>query len=359
MGAILKQKKPERRRRDILLKSEQPRSTAAEAADCSGLHRRTDMGLYRAALPQLAGDVFLTDGGIETTLIFHDGLDLPFFAAFDLLRRENGREALQRYYRGHAVIAAEHGVGFILESATWRASADWGEKLGYSRPELAEANRAAVRMLEEIRDEYAINGTRMVISGCVGPRGDGYDPARLMSEGEAQRYHAEQVDVFTTTAADMVTAITMTNIPEAIGVTRAAQAAGMPVVISFTVETDGRLPTGDSLKAAMERVDAATGAGPAYYMINCAHPTHFDGALSSREPWIRRLRGLRANASTKSHAELDEAKELDDGNPVELGAQYRTLMDRLPHLAVLGGCCGTDQRHIAAIASACVRRRAA
>ena len=317
------------------------------------------MGLYRAALPQLAGDLFLTDGGIETTLIFHDRLDLPYFAAFDLLRRESGRETLRRYYRGHAAIAAEHGVGFILESATWRASADWGEKFGYSRPELAEANREAVRMLEEIRDEYAINRTRMVISGCLGPRGDGYDPALVMSEDEARRYHAEQVDVFVTTAADMVTAITMTNIPEAIGVTRAAQAAGMPVVISFTVETDGRLPTGDSLKAAIERVDTVTGGGPAYYMINCAHPTHFDGALSSREPWIRRLRGLRANASTKSHAELDEAKELDDGNPVELGAQYRSLMDRLPHLAVLGGCCGTDQRHIAAIASACVRQRAA
>jgi S-methylmethionine-dependent homocysteine/selenocysteine methylase len=199
----------------------------------------------------------------------------------------------------------------------------------------------------------------MVISGCVGPRGDGYDPARVMSEDEAERYHAEQVGVFAMTAADMVSAITMTNVPEAIGVTRAAQAAGMPAVISFTVETDGRLPTGDSLEDAIERVDAATGAGPAYYMINCAHPTHFEGALSSREPWIRRLRGVRANASAKSHAELDEAKELDAGNPAELGAQYRSLMRRLPHLAVLGGCCGTDQRHIAAIASACIRRRAA
>jgi S-methylmethionine-dependent homocysteine/selenocysteine methylase len=317
------------------------------------------MGLYRAALPQLAGDPFLTDGGIETTLIFHDGLDLPYFAAFDLLKHEKGREILRRYYRGHAAIAAEHGVGFILESATWRASADWGEKLGYSPAELAQANREAVWLLQEIRGEYARHGTTMVISGCVGPRGDGYDPARVMSEDEAERYHAEQVGVFAMTAADMVSAITMTNVPEAIGVTRAAQAAGMPAVISFTVETDGRLPTGDSLEDAIERVDAATGAGPAYYMINCAHPTHFEGALSSREPWIRRLRGVRANASAKSHAELDEAKELDAGNPAELGAQYRSLMRRLPHQAVLGGCCGTDQRHIAAIASACIRRRAA
>jgi S-methylmethionine-dependent homocysteine/selenocysteine methylase len=317
------------------------------------------MARHRTALPQLRGDVFLTDGGIETTLMFHDGLDLPCFAAFDLLRREEGREALYRYHRSHAAIAVEHGVGFILESATWRASADWGAKLGYSKVELVQANRQAVSMLEEIREEFGSKGAGMVISGCVGPRGDGYDPAQIMSEDEAERYHAEQIRVFAATAADMVTAITMTNVPEAIGVTRAARAAGMPVVISFTVETDGRLPTGDSLKDAIERVDEATGQGPAYYMINCAHPAHFEGALLAGESWTGRLRGLRANASRKSHAELDQAQELDDGNPAELGAQYRALRNRLPHLVVLGGCCGTDRRHIGAIASACVTRQAA
>jgi S-methylmethionine-dependent homocysteine/selenocysteine methylase len=308
-------------------------------------------------LPQLTGNLFLTDGGIETTLVFHDRLDLPYFAAFDLLKHERGRTALRRYYRSHASLARDHGVGFILESATWRASADWGEKLGYSTEALAAVNRQAIEMLEAIREEYA--DTTMVISGCVGPRGDGYDPGQAMAEEEAERYHAEQVGTFAATAADMVTAITMTNVPEAIGVTRAARAVNMPVVISFTVETDGRLPTGESLRDAIGRVDAATDRGPAYYMVNCAHPTHFGKALAGGEPWTRRLRGLRANASTKSHAELDEAKELDDGNPVELGAQYRALRDRLPHLVVLGGCCGTDERHIAAIAAACVQRRAA
>jgi homocysteine S-methyltransferase len=193
----------------------------------------------------------------------------------------------------------------------------------------------------------------MVISGCVGPRGDGYHPDQIMSEEESGRYHAEQIRSFAATAADLVTAITMTNIPEAIGVTRAAQAAEIPVVISFTVETEGRLPTGDSLREAIEQVDTATDQGPAYYMINCAHPTHFDGALAAGESWVNRLRGLRANASRKSHIELDEAGELDDGNPAELGSQYRALRARLPQLVVLGGCCGTDQRHIAAIAAAC------
>jgi S-methylmethionine-dependent homocysteine/selenocysteine methylase len=317
------------------------------------------MARYRSALPQLRGDLFLTDGGIETTLVFHDGLDLPHFAAFDLLKHEEGRQALRRYFRSHASIARDYGVGFVLESATWRASADWGEKLGYSKEALADVNRQAIALLEEIRAEYAGRSPRMVISGCVGPRGDGYDPAHVMSEGEAQAYHAEQIRTFAATEADMVTAITMTNIPEAIGVTRAAQAAGMPVAISFTVETDGTLPTGESLKDAIERVDAATDRGPAYYMINCAHPSHFEGALAAGEPWVKRLRGLRANASTKSHAELDAAEELDDGNPAELGHQYRALRCKLPQLTVLGGCCGTDHRHIAAIVSACLERHAA
>ena len=317
------------------------------------------MGRYRGGLPQLNGGLFLTDGGIETSLIFHDGLELPHLAAFDLLKHQQGREALRRWFRTHTAHARDHGVGFVLESVTWRASPDWGQKLGYSMQALAEANRHAIAMLEDIRRDYETNETQMVISGCVGPRGDGYDPGAVMDEQEAQDYHAEQIGTFAETAADMVTAMTMTNIPEAIGVTRAALVARMPVVISFTVETDGSLPTGDGLREAIERVDAATGAGPAYYMINCAHPTHFEDVLATGQPWTQRVRGLRANASTKSHAELDEAEELDDGNPEELGRQYRALTHSLPHLVVLGGCCGTDFRHIAAITSACVHKRAA
>jgi S-methylmethionine-dependent homocysteine/selenocysteine methylase len=219
------------------------------------------MPRYRSALPQLSGDLFLTDGGIETTLIFHHGLDLPHFAAFDLLRRDEGREALRRYFRSHFAIAREYGVGFVLESATWRASADWGAKLGYSEAALADANRQAIALLEEIWADCGSKGAPVVISGCVGPRGDGYDPAEVMTAAEAERYHAAQIGTFAETHADMVTAITMTNVPEAVGVTRAAQAVGMPAAISFTVETDGRLPTGDSLKEAIEGVDAATGQG--------------------------------------------------------------------------------------------------
>lgn len=311
------------------------------------------MGRYRSALPQLAGELFLMDGGIETTLVFHEGFELLYFAAFDLLKDARGREVLRRYFDRYAPIAKACGAGLVLESVTWRASMAWGEKLGYSRQALAEANRQAIAMLEDVRHAYEDQTTMMVISGCIGPRGDGYDPRDVMSEFEAEWYHREQVQTFAATAADMVTGLTMTNIPEAVGLTRAARKAGLPVVISFTVETDGCLPTGDRLGDAIQAVDLATDAAPTYYMINCAHPAHFDHALRFGEPWLKRIRGLRANASTKSHAELDEAEELDDGCPEELGEQYRDLRRLMPWLTVLGGCCGTDHRHIDAISKAC------
>jgi len=304
------------------------------------------MSKYRTALPQLNGELFLTDGGIETTLIFHDGFDLPYFAAFDLLKNDGGREGLRNYYKPYAKLAREHGVGFVLESATWRASPDWAEQLGYTAAALDDANRKAIELLQEIREENETEQTKMVISGCIGPRGDGYSPDELMTEVEAELYHAVQIGTFANTAADMITAITMTHAEEAIGIARAAKTVGLPVVISFTVETDGRLPTGQTLQDAIEQTDAATGNTPAYYMINCAHTTHFEDALAAGEAWAGRIRGLRANASRMSHAELDEAEELDDGSPEEFGHDHGELRSAFSHINVFGGCCGTDLRHV-------------
>ncbi len=312
------------------------------------------MAKYRNHLPQLEGGLFLTDGGIETTLIFQEGLELPFFAAFHLLRNEPGTVALRRYYRGHASIARARGVGFILESATWRASADWGAKLDYSAQALADANRKAIRLLHELRNELETDRSPMVISGCVGPRGDGYRPETVMTPDQAQSYHAPQIRVFAEHDVDLTTAITMTNSNEAIGIARAAKAEGLPAVISFTVETNGRLPTGESLEEAIAAVDDATGQAPAYYMINCAHPTHFTSELVPGSAWIARIRGVRANASRRSHAELDEATALDDGDPEELGEQYGRLRSQFSHINVLGGCCGTDHRHIERICEQCI-----
>ncbi len=314
---------------------------------------------HRNNLPQLGGRLFLTDGGIETTLIFHDGFDLPYFAAFDLMKDEDGREALRRYFTRHAAIARQNGLGFVFESPTWRASVDWAAKIGYSEREVAQVNQDSIAFLAALRAEMESASSPMVISGCVGPRGDGYDPGEMMTAVQAEAYHGKQIRAFAESAADMVTAITMTYVEEAIGVTRAAQVEGLPVAISFTVETDGRLPSGQALNEAIEAVDAATGNGPAYFMINCAHPTHFEDSLQAGEAWTARIKGLRANASCLSHAELDEAEELDDGDPQELGRQYHALRSVMGHITVLGGCCGTDHRHIEAICHACTTAEAA
>ena len=308
---------------------------------------------YRDALPQLGGDLFLADGGIETSIIVHEGLALTDFAVFPLLGSEEGQAALRRYYRPYAEIARRHGVGLVLESATWRASSRWGARLGLTPEMLEEADREAIRLLEDVRDEFEGGPTRIVISGCVGPRHDGFDGAEAMTEAEAEAYHAEQIAVFADTPADMVAALTLTNAEEAVGITRAAERAGLPVAVSFTVETDGRLASGQTLHGAIDAVDEATSAYPSYYMINCAHPGHFGRVLTEGDPWTARVRGLRANASRLSHAELDEALEPDAGEPEELGREYAALKRRLPQLTVFGGCCGTDQRHVGHIAAAC------
>ena len=304
------------------------------------------MTQYRHDLPQLGKGLFLTDGGLETTLIFHNGLDLPHFASFVLLDDEDGLMALREYYHGYLDIAAKRGSGFVLETPTWRANTDWGARLGYGEAALDDVNRRSVRLLEEIRQAYVESTGPIVISGNIGPRGDGYVAGEQMTAAEARDYHGAQIGTFADTEADMVCAITMTYAEEAIGIVNAASDRGMPSAIGFTTETDGKLPSGQSLRDAIEQVDAESGGVAAYFMVNCAHTEHFDHALVAGEAWAGRVRGVRANASRMSHAELDEAEELDDGDPVEFGSLYRALRDRLPHISVIGGCCGTDHRHI-------------
>jgi S-methylmethionine-dependent homocysteine/selenocysteine methylase len=308
----------------------------------------------RPSLPQLEHRPFLTDSGLETTLIFIDGIDLPEFAAFPLLETSDGRRRLRHYFARHASIAREASCGFIAESPTWRANPHWGRALGYDSSELDAINKHAITLLADLRDRDGLGAEGYVISGCIGPRGDGYDPSWRVSAEDAERYHAQQIQSFADTQADLVTALTLTHVEEAVGVTRAAQAIGIPAVISFTLETDGRLPSGTSLGDAILTVDQETDAGPAYYMINCAHPTHFEHVLEDGGPWLGRLRGIRANASCRSHAELDAATELDSGDPVALGSEYAALVARFPQLTVLGGCCGTDERHVEEIARTCI-----
>ena len=313
------------------------------------------MSRYRKRLPQLGGRLFLSDAGLETMLSFQQGFTLPSFASFVLLREARGRQALHDYFTLFARMAHEHGLGAVLETPTWRANRDWARTLGYNALELAEANRAAVALLAEVREGWDSPSTPIVISGNIGPRGDGYRADRRMPAGDARDYHLAQVATFAGTEADMLGAFTMTYPEEAIGVVDAAAACDMPIAISFTLETDGRLPSGDALSDAILRTDAETGNYPLYYMINCAHPSHVEPALAEEGSWRARIHGLRANASRRSHAELDEALALDDGDPEELGEEYLELRTLLPQMNVVGGCCGTDERHVEAIARSLVR----
>jgi S-methylmethionine-dependent homocysteine/selenocysteine methylase len=294
-------------------------------------------------------DLRLTDGGLETSLIFGQGWDLPMFAAFPLTETGAGRSALRRYWAPFLALAGERRAGFVVDTATWRANPDWGAQLGYGADALRAANQAAARLAHELSSEL----DDAVTNGVVGPRGDGYVVGEEMTPQVATRYHEPQVAALADAGVDQVSAITFTYAHEAVGFARAAGSVGIPAVVSFTVETDGRLPSGQPLRAAVEQVDDETDHAPMGFMINCAHPTHFEQALVDGD-WLQRIVGIRANASTMTHAELDAAEELDGGDPADLAARYRRLLDRLPALEVLGGCCGTDHRHLRAIAEACV-----
>lgn len=290
---------------------------------------------------------WVTDGGLETDLIFHRGADLPEFAAYPLVRSPDGRALLRSYYEGYAAIAAAAGAGLRLEAPTWRANPDWGARLGDGRRALSEVNGAAVDLLREVESAVRsdVDGTRVV--GMVGPRGDGYVGGEAARAEEAAEYHAPQVAAFATAGADEVAALTLTGIGEALGIAWAAEAAGIPAVISFTVETDGRLADGTSLEEAVTAVDQA--GHPAYFMVNCAHPQHVLSAVSGGGAWLERVRGLRVNASILTHAELDEADSLDEGDLEVLVPAHRELESHLPSLTTVGGCCGTDVRHVAAL----------
>ena len=310
------------------------------------------MSKYRHRLPQLQSSLFLTDGGLETTLVFQEGMELPYFAAFNLLKSPEGVETLREYFKSYIDIALRQKVGIVLESPTWRANPDWAAKLGYDSRTLADANRTSIGLLLELRQQLETPTTPIVISGNIGPRGDGYQPSARMTVKQAADYHGEQIRVFAATDADMLAAFTMNYVEEAVGIALAARNENMPLALSFTLETDGRLPSGDTLAQAITRVEEESDKHPVYYMINCAHPAHFEHVLSELGPLANRIRGLRANASRRSHAELDESTSLDIGDPAELSEDYARLFTQLPKLSVVGGCCGTDHRHIERIGRA-------
>lgn len=310
------------------------------------------MHINHQSLPFNTGIPFITDAGLETELIFKKDYELPEFASFPLLESKQGRQDLLEYYEHYIAIARKHNTGLILEAPTWRASTAWGTKLGYDAIALDRINHKAIQFLDAVRTQATLD-TPCIISGCIGPREDGYNPEYYINAEQAESYHSVQIKSLSKAGADLITALTMTSIDEASGIVQVAKKISVPLVISFTTETDGLLPSGESLQQAIESIDRQSNAYPLYYMINCAHPTHFEPALQQNQPWLNRIGGIRANASCKSHAELDDCTELDAGNPHQLGLEYKQLKARLSNLNVVGGCCGTNHQHVAEMAQAC------
>ena len=306
-------------------------------------------------LKSMGSELWLTDGGFETCMLFLEGFDLPQFASFPLLDTDAGQEAVLRYNTSFLDEAAAQGAGYVLDTITWRASAGWGKILGLDAEEIDRVNRNAVAQVKGLRTDRVENGQRILINGVIGPHGDAYAPDQVLTAQAAQDYHERQVGVLAASGVDMISAMTISSSSEAIGIARAARAVGVPVALSFTVETDGRLISGMTLEDAVKRTDDATDGVPAWYGINCAHPDHFRHILTG--DWVGRIGSVRANASRLSHAELDEAAELDAGNPAELARDYHHLLHVLPGLRVVGGCCGTDLRHVAAIGRSCLGHR--
>lgn len=302
-------------------------------------------------MPNMTDRIFLTDAGFETSMLFLKGFEMPHFAAFPLLRSAEGRDAMTEYFVPFLELARQNDAGFVLDTNTWRASPDWGPLLGYDLDDLTNVNAEAVEFAKALRSTHSPK-QNVLINGVIGPRGDGYDPATIMSHTESKKYHAFQVKIFADCEVDMISALTITNTPEAIGIAEAAAEAKVPCVISFTLETDGCLPTGQLLADAIAEVDAEESRRPAYFMINCAHPDHFRNVINEGGDWTDRIGGLRANASRMSHAELDSCEVLDDGDPEELGQLYAEIQKSLRKMNVFGGCCGTDHRHVAQICQA-------
>jgi S-methylmethionine-dependent homocysteine/selenocysteine methylase len=308
------------------------------------------MDTQRSALPHETNRIFLTDGGTETFLIHKRGLDMPYFSSFHLLGDTEATEEIKAYYRAFANIAVEHGTAFIFDSLTYRASTDWGDLLGYSAGALADMNFMALELYREIARESGLAPDDVVISGCIGPKGDAYERNDVLTPDGAQEYHQPQVDTFKAGDVDVVTALSLSSSQEAIGIVRAAQAVGLPAAISFMVEKDRCLGSGETLRAAIETVDGDTGAAAAYFMVNCSHPMDIDPALTEGE-WVKRVHGIRANSSKQEHSMLNTLGHLDEGNPDELAGEYASLKSRFPHMNVFGGCCGTDFNHVRRISS--------
>jgi homocysteine S-methyltransferase len=305
---------------------------------------------YQTTFPVRSGEaLFLTEGGIETELMYKWRFELPHVAVFPLLDNPDAVAVMRGIYRRSLDVAAAHGMSAMLTGLDYRASPDWGGLPGYSQEALVEANHQAIDFLRELAREYNDDLPRVLVGGIIGPRGDAYELNRTITADAAEDYHATQLTTLKQADVDFAAAMTFNNIPEAIGVARAATTIGVPLVISLTVDSTSRLKSGPTVAEAVETIDAETDGAPACYMLNCSHPVEFEPGLTDGD-WIRRLRGFRPNASKMEKIALCQIGHLEEGDPVELGRLMGDLARRYPHMDIWGGCCGTGTVHLGEIA---------
>jgi homocysteine S-methyltransferase len=305
------------------------------------------MAGFPAQRPDL---LYLTEGGQETEIMYKFGHELPEFAMYPLLDSPKAMADLEGMYERVLDTAAEHGFAALLTGLDYRASPDWGAKLGYSRQGLAEALAQSIGFLRDVAQPYAGQVVQIACGSMVGPRGDAYSLNRTITAEEAEEYHSFQIDAVKRAGAEFISAVTFNNVPEAVGVARAAARLGMPLSLSFMLDGNHRLKSGPTLRQAIEAVDAEAGeARPDFYGVNCSHPLEFEPALETAA-WIERLRCLRPNASPKDKGELCSIGHLDDGDPPDLGRRMGDISRRFPHIDIWGGCCGTWERHLHEIA---------
>jgi len=300
--------------------------------------------------PRLENKFYLTEGGSETEILYKWSFELPEFAMFTLLDDPEADNVIRGMFRRYFDVAAEHGTAMLLNGHDYRASPDWGAKLGYSSEDLRNVQHRVIRFLDDLRAEYADRVSDVYIAACIGPRGDAYGTGGDISADESEDYHSVQLHNLDGTAADMAVAATFNNVPEAIGVIRAANSIGIPIGVSLTLTPEGRLRSGPSLREAIETIDEASGGGAVWFGTNCAHPVEFEPALADAGPWLERLRYIRPNAAKMDKIALCSLGHLEDGDPVELGQQMGEVARRFPRVDILGGCCGTDERHLSQIA---------
>lgn len=314
------------------------------------------MAVNHNILPHLSNRVFLTEGGLDTTPIFLQGFDLPSFAPFDLSNERKGFVAIKTYYQEYLQFARDHHMGFILDSPTWRANRYWIQKMGYPDSALIDINKKAIDLMLELREEFRDGMMSVPIGGCIGPCGIGYVKEQVMTVDEAEKYHAGQVEIFSQTPVDFISVIAINYVEEALGIVRAVNAVDIPVVISFSLDKNGKLPSGMNLKEAITLVDKGVNEPPIYFMVHCAHPFHFiadmQGGSVSKEPWVKRIRGIRAIATSQNHFEPEVDKECEFEDPVDLAKAYGKLKNQFKHLNIFGSYCGTDKEHLMTIINA-------